>query len=96
MTTSSVLTPRSFEILVQRGYHPGRLTIPAGEPVRLTFLRQEAGGCSREVMFPSLGIRQELPQGVPVTIDLPALPAGELAFTCGMNMMRGAIVVEAA
>jgi len=96
MTTSSVLTPRSFEILVQRGYHPGRLTIPAGEPVRLTFLRQEAGGCSREVMFPSLGIRQELPQGVPVTIELPALPAGELAFTCGMSMMRGAIEVAAA
>jgi Cu+-exporting ATPase len=96
MTTSSVLTPRSFEILVQRGYHPGRLTIPAGEPVRLTFLRQEAGGCSREVMFPSLGNRQELPQGVPVTIELPALPAGELAFTCGMSMMRGAIEVAAA
>jgi plastocyanin domain-containing protein len=96
MTTSSVLAPRTFEVLVQRGYHPGRLTIPAGEPVRLTFLRREAGGCSREVMIPSLGIRRELPQDVPVSIDLPALPAGEVAFTCGMSMMRGAIVVEAA
>lgn len=96
MTTSSVLAPRTFEITVERGYHPSRFTIPAGEPVRLTFLRREAGGCSRELMFPSLGIRQELPQGVPVTIDLPALPAGELAFTCGMSMMRGTIVVESA
>ncbi|GMU64182.1 MAG: hypothetical protein AMXMBFR36_04560 [Acidobacteriota bacterium] len=96
MNANPMSAPRTLEVLVQRGYHPGRLTIPAGEPVRLTFLRQEAGGCSREVMFPSLGIRQELPQGVPVTIDLPAMPAGELAFTCGMNMMRGAIVVESA
>lgn len=88
--------PRPIEILVQRGYHPNRVAVPAGEPVRLTFVRREAGGCSRELMFPSLGIRQELPQGVPVTIDLPALPAGELAFTCGMSMMRGTIAVEAA
>lgn len=88
--------PRPIEILVQRGYHPNRVAVPAGEPVRLTFVRREAGGCSRELMFPSLGIRQELPQGVPVTIDLPALPAGEIAFTCGMSMMRGAIVVESA
>jgi plastocyanin domain-containing protein len=88
--------PRPIEILVQRGYHPSRVAVRAGEPVRLTFVRREAGGCSREVMIPSLGIRRELPQDLPVEIDLPALPAGELAFTCGMSMMRGTILVEAA
>ena len=64
--------------------------------MRLTFLRREAGGCSREVVIPAFGIRRELPQGVPVTIALPPLAEGELAFTCGMNMMRGALVVAPA
>lgn len=84
---------QQIEIVVQRGYHPNRPSLVAGAPARVTFLRREAGGCSREVVFPALGICRELPQNVAVAIDLPALPAGELAFTCGMNMMRGAILV---
>lgn len=89
-------TPQEIEIVVQRGYHPNRASLTVGIPARITFLRQEAGGCSREVVFPSLGIRRELPQGVPVTIDVPALAAGTLAWTCGMNMMRGSLAVEPA
>ena len=89
-------TPQEVEIVVQRGYHPNRAILTAGTPARITFLRQEAGGCSRDVIFPAFGIRRELPQGVPVTIDLPALAAGTLAWTCGMNMMRGSLAVEPA
>jgi plastocyanin domain-containing protein len=84
---------QEIEIVVERGYHPQRATLTAGVPVRLTFLRRESGGCSREIVIPKFGIRKELPQNVPVTIQLPPLAAGELAFTCGMNMMRGALVV---
>ena len=86
-------TPQEVEIVVQLGYHPNRTSLTAGTPARITFLRQEAGGCSREVVFPTLGIRRELPQGVPVTIDVPALAAGTLAWTCGMSMMRGSLAV---
>jgi len=87
---------QEVEIVVQRGYHPNRTRLAAGAPARITFLRQEAGACSREVVFPALGIRRELPQGVPVTIEVPALAAVDLAFTCGMNMMRGSLAVEPA
>lgn len=95
---------QEIEIVVERGYHPRYLkgvqgaqgvALTAGEPVRLTFLRRESGGCSREIVIPAFGIRKELPQNVPVTIQLPPLVEGELAFTCGMNMMRGALVVAA-
>ncbi|HSM13861.1 MAG TPA: cupredoxin domain-containing protein [Thermoanaerobaculia bacterium] len=86
---------QEIEILVERGYHPGRVSLAAGVPARLTFLRRETGACSREVVFPTLGIRRELPPGVPVEIQLGALPPGELAFTCGMEMLRGAIDVVA-
>lgn len=87
---------KEIEVVVERGYHPGRILIGEGERVRLKILRREAGGCSRELVLPAFGIRRELPQGTEVTIDLPALAAGEYAFTCGMNMMRGSLVVEAA
>lgn len=87
---------REIEVVVERGYHPGRVVIAAGERVRLKFLRREAGGCSRELVIPSLGLRRELPQGTEVAIDLPELGAGEYAFTCGMNMLRGSLVVEGA
>jgi plastocyanin domain-containing protein len=93
MSTQNV---REIEIVVERGYHPGRVTVAEGEAVRLKFLRREAGGCSRELVIPALGLRRELPQGQEVAIDLPAMAAGEYAFTCGMNMLRGSVVVEAA
>jgi plastocyanin domain-containing protein len=58
-------------------------------------VRKDYSPCTREVVFPSLDIRRELPVNEPVFIDLPALPAGEIEFHCGMNMIRGTIVVEA-
>lgn len=41
-----------------------------------------------------MNITRDLPlnQAVPVTVRVP--PSGELAFTCGMDMYRGAVVVQ--
>jgi plastocyanin domain-containing protein len=86
---------REVEV-VDGGYRPARVEVAAGERVRLRFVRRDYGGCTREVVFPTLGLRRELPTGRPVTVDLPALPAGETPFECGMGMVRGAVVVRAA
>nr|MBK7069350.1 cupredoxin domain-containing protein [Deltaproteobacteria bacterium] len=86
---------REVEV-VDGGYRPARVEVAAGERVRLRFVRRDYGGCTREVVFPTLGLRRELPTGRPVTMDLPALPAGETPFECGMGMVRGAVVVRAA
>lgn len=85
---------REIEIVVDGGYQPNRVTAVEGEKIRLKLLRKDYSPCSREVVFESLGIRRELPTGTPVLIDLPALPAGEIELKCGMNMLRGKIVVE--
>lgn len=84
---------REIEIVVEDGYHPDRITVREGERVALRFVRHECSGCTREVVFPALNIRRELPPHRPVVIELPALRAGEYAFQCGMNMVRGTIVV---
>jgi plastocyanin domain-containing protein len=84
----------ALEVVVERGYRPARLSARAGEPLRVTFLRNETSACSKEVVFPGLGIRRALPTGERVTIDLPPLAAGVVPFTCGMGMMKGGIDVR--
>jgi plastocyanin domain-containing protein len=86
---------REIEVIVNGGYQPNRITIAEGERVRLRFVRHEYSSCTREVVFPGLGIRRELPPHRPVVIELPALRPGEYEFRCGMNMVRGTIIVEA-
>ena len=86
---------REIEIVVRGGYQPGRITVPEGEPVRLRFVRHEYASCTREVVFPWLGLRRELPPHQPVVVELPAMRAGEYEYHCGMSMIRGTIVVVA-
>lgn len=86
----------SNQITVRAGYHPQQLEITAGEATTIVFRREERGACSRELVFPTLGLRRELPTGESVAIDIPASAPGTIPFTCGMNMMRGEIIVRAA
>jgi plastocyanin domain-containing protein len=86
---------REIEVIVQGGYTPSRIEVVEGEHVQLRFVRKESGGCTREVVFPALGIRKELPEGQPVVIHLPELKAGEYEFKCGMNMIKGKVIVRA-
>jgi len=85
---------QQLEVTVEKGYRPARLTARAGSPLRVTFLRNETSGCSKEVVFPGLGIRRALPTGERVSIDLPPQLAGIVPFTCGMGMMKGGIEVR--
>jgi plastocyanin domain-containing protein len=93
--TASDAGVREIEVVVDQGYQPSRIEVAQGEPVRLRFIRRDYGGCTREVVFPTLNLRRELPPNQPVVIELPALPPGETPFQCGMNMVRGVVVVRA-
>lgn len=76
------------------GYHPEETRAPAGKPVRLVMTRTTDEGCGQELLVPSLKLKRELPLNQPVAIDLTMPASGKLTFTCGMDMMRGALVVE--
>jgi RND family efflux transporter MFP subunit len=89
--------PRVQEVKVlvtQKGYEPAKVTVRAGMPARITFVRTTDATCGTEVVFPSLDIRRALPLNQPVAIDFTPGATGELAFVCGMNMLHGAILVE--
>ena len=80
-------------LVTEQGYEPAKLTLKAGTPARMTFLRTTDKTCGTEVVFPSLNIKRPLPLKQPVAIDFTPR-AGEVSFACGMNMLHGVVVVE--
>ena len=58
-------------------------------------MRTSETTCATEVVFASLNIRKALPLNEPVAIDFTPQKAGEIAFVCGMNMLKGRVVVTA-
>jgi hypothetical protein len=75
-------------------FDPSRLTLRAGVPARVTFTRTSEKTCATSVVFASLNIRKDLPLNQPVTIEFTPSRTREVAFACGMNMLRGTIVVR--
>ena len=83
-------------VLDEQGYQPPRVTLKAGTAARITFLRTTDKTCGTEVVFPSLGVTRALPLNQPVVIEFTPEQAGEIAFVCGMNMLKGTVVVSGA
>jgi RND family efflux transporter MFP subunit len=81
-------------IVGEQGYEPSRVTVHAGAPTRLTFLRTTDKTCGTAVQFPSLNIRRELPLNQPVEIVFTPPTTGDIEFVCGMKMIRGTVVVQ--
>ncbi|HJL17979.1 MAG TPA: cupredoxin domain-containing protein [Sandaracinaceae bacterium LLY-WYZ-13_1] len=76
------------------GYDPAEVQATAGEPLTLVFTRNTDEGCGQELVIASQDIRRELPLNEPVVVTFTPTEAGELRFTCGMDMYDGAIVVR--
>lgn len=86
---------QTAKVLVnEQGYEPAALTLRAGTPARITFVRTTDKTCGTEVVFPSLNIKRALPLNEPVLIEFTPTKSGEIAFACGMNMLHGTIVVQ--
>lgn len=81
-------------VVTEQGFDPARITVRAGAPARLTFIRTTDQTCATEVVFPSLRIKRPLPLNEPVVIEFTPSQAGDIAFACGMNMLKGAVVVQ--
>lgn len=88
-------TVQSVRVAVtEQGFEPARVTLRAGIPARLIVTRTTDNTCGTEVAVPSLDVKRALPLNTPVTIEFPPAKAGEIAFACGMNMLKGVIVVQ--
>lgn len=72
-------------------YSPSHIKVPAGQSVTLQFKREDPSPCAETLQFPDFQISETLPLNQLKNIELPAMPAGEYAFHCQMQMYRGYI-----
>lgn len=81
-------------ITVKGGYSPDVIEVARGKPVQLHFYRDEENSCSEELLMPDFSIRRALPAFQTTLVELLPQTAGRFEFTCGMGMLRGALVVK--
>jgi plastocyanin domain-containing protein len=85
---------QEIKVLVKGGYDPDVIVVERGRPVRLDFYRDETASCSDTVVFGDSGISRPLPAFKTTPIEFTPQKSGEFIFTCGMNMLRGKLIVE--
>jgi plastocyanin domain-containing protein len=85
---------QEVRVIVKGGYTPDTIVVQAGKPVRLQFYRDETADCSERVVFERFGIDQQLPPFQTTTLEFTPEQPGEYPFRCGMNMLKGLLVVE--
>jgi len=85
---------QEVRVLVKGGYTPDTIVVQAGKPVRLQFYRDETADCSERVVFEKFKIDQMLPAFQTTTVEFTPTEPGEYPFRCGMNMLKGLLVVE--
>jgi len=83
-------------VIVKGGYTPDTIVVRAGQAVRLQFYRDEIADCSDRVVLEDFGIDAALPAFQTTTVEFTPEQAGEFRFRCGMNMLKGLLVVEPA
>lgn len=81
-------------ITVKGGYSPDTVVVKKGLPVEIDFYRDEVSTCTEEVIFNDFKISRHLPAFKTTTVKLTPEREGTFTFNCGMNMVRGKLVVE--
>jgi plastocyanin domain-containing protein len=87
---------QEVKITVKGGYSPDVVVVKQGRPVRLDFYRDETSSCSEQVVFGDFGIARDLPAFRTTPVEFTPTTPGEFTWTCGMNMLRGKLVVQPA
>jgi plastocyanin domain-containing protein len=85
---------QEITITVKGGYSPDVVVVREGVPVRLNFYRDETASCSEDVIFSDFSIARHLPAYTTTPVEFTPDKAGEFTFTCGMNMLRGKLIVQ--
>ena len=78
----------------QFGYTPSDIKVKAGIPVKMNFQKDFKGGCVSVFVMKDFNIQQSLSVGK-TTIDIKPYKPGTYAFSCGMGMYGGNLIVEA-
>ncbi len=89
-----VRVSESVDIIVDGGYSPEVISIPAGKTTQFNFLRRDPTNCLEELVIPDFRIKRGLPLNEKVTVEITPKKSGEYTYHCGMNMYKGKIIVK--
>lgn len=79
--------------ITDKGFEPASLKLKAGVTAKVAFTRKSDETCAKEVVLKDYGINQKLPLNETVTVEFTPRK-GEFVFGCGMNMLKGKLIVE--
>ena len=80
--------------ITKNGYEPASVELKKGAPAKLAFTRTDAENCGGTVVFPSLGIKRDLPVGKTEIIEFTPSESGDISFGCGMGMYKGVLAIS--
>ena len=69
-------------------------TVKAGQPVALTFFLKSEAGCGDTIAVPAAKWKKTLKVGEKATVVYTPTKTGVLNFACGMNHMKGSLLVK--
>ncbi|MBI1762716.1 MAG: cupredoxin domain-containing protein [Acidobacteria bacterium] len=76
-----------------KGFEPASLKLQVGTPAKVTFTRKTDETCAKEVVIKDYNLKRALPLDEAVTLEFTPRK-GEFSFACGMNMLKGKLIVE--
>jgi plastocyanin domain-containing protein len=80
--------------VTDQGFEPAEIKVQKDRPIVLTVTRKTDATCAREIVFKEIAVKQDLPLNQAVRIELPASPTGTLNYACGMDMIKGSLIVQ--
>lgn len=88
-------TPHKVLITLPMDYkNTPAATVKAGQPVALTFFLKSEAGCGDTIALPAAKWKKTLKVGEKATVVYTPTKTGTLKFACGMNMMKGSLLVK--
>lgn len=81
-------------VTIDGGYSPASVSVKAGKPVEITFIRKSKSGCDGDVVFPGLNIKRSIKPGETAVVKFTPKKSGTIAYTCGMGMYKGQVVAK--
>lgn len=92
--SKAVRVAGDIEIVVDGGYTPDSIEIPAGKTTTINFFRKDPSSCLEDVIISEFKIKRALPLNERVGIQITPTVPGTFRFTCGMGMYHGTIIVK--
>ncbi|MEJ6399894.1 cupredoxin domain-containing protein [Nicoliella lavandulae] len=81
-------------VTVNGGYQPNVVTFKQGQPAAIKFIRTSDQGCLGTVQSNDFNFKRALPLNEAETMPVDTSKAGEYGFSCGMDMVKGRIVIQ--